>query len=899
MKKNILVAVFCLVLSAITFAQVPQVMSYQAVVRGSDNNLVVNQQISMRVSILQGSTEGEAVYTETHSATTNANGLVSIEIGNGTSNDEFYAINWANGPYFVKTETDVNGGENYEIVGVSQLLSVPYAMYAQSAGNVPDVSGFLSEETDPQFNAWDKDYNDLTNRPEIPAIPTNVSAFTNDANYLTSYIETDPQFNAWDKDYNDLTNRPEIPTVPTNVSAFQNDVNYLTSYTETDPQFNAWDKDYNDLTNRPEIPTVPTNVSAFENDANYLTSYTETDPTISAWAKAENKPTYDYSEITNTPELFDGNYNNLTNRPEIPIVPTNVSAFENDANYIVDEMQSLTDVLAISNSASDMQIKNVADPTENQDAVTKKYVDEIIATLQATIDSLSMVVQLGGHAFVDLGLPSGTLWANCNVGASRPEDYGNYFAWGETTAKDTYNWSTYRYCNGSNTTLTKYCYDANNGNNGFTDNLTTLQSSDDAATANWSNGWRMPTSTEMQELIDNCSFEWTTLSGVNGGKFTGNNGNSIFFPAGGYYNNSEIRNVGSTCNYNTGSLNINSTDCVIILAFDNSSEPDMNGPRRRSYGQLVRPVYNPNNIGNGTSEPTDPSQQEYYTVTYNANGGTGTMASQIYAQGVAQALTANTFTRTYYTFTGWNTAANGSGVAYTNGQSVTLTCDITLYAQWEASSNGTFIDSRDGNIYRYVTIGSQMWMAENLRYEGNTTLGTTYSTSAKYRYYPGDNESSTYGYLYNWPAAMDGASGSSTNPSGVQGICPNGWHLPSSAEWTQLTDDLSGRKAKALASTSGWRSCITSNSVGNPQSSNNSTGFGAMPAGEYSQDYVNSTPSDTFSHKYMGSGAYFWSATTYIGGRAYYLGIGYCSDISVERGNSSNATGYSVRCIRD
>jgi hypothetical protein len=192
MKKNILMAVFCLVLSAMSFAQVPQMMSYQAVVRGSDNNLVVNQQISMRVSILQGSADGEAVYTETHSATTNANGLVSIEIGNGTSNDSFSTINWANGPFFVKTETDVNGGENYEIVGVSQLLSMPYAMYAHSAGNMPDVSGFLSEETDPQFNAWDKDYNDLTNRPEIPTVPTNVSAFENDANYLTSYTETDP-----------------------------------------------------------------------------------------------------------------------------------------------------------------------------------------------------------------------------------------------------------------------------------------------------------------------------------------------------------------------------------------------------------------------------------------------------------------------------------------------------------------------------------------------------------------------------------------------------------------------------------------------------------------------------------------------------------------------------------
>ena len=117
MKKIFILAVFSLIISAITFAQVPQKMSYQAVVRGSNNNLVTNSEISVRISILQGNAEGTAVYSETHLATTNANGLVSIEIGNGTSSDDFSAIDWANGPFFVKTETDVNGGNDYDIIG--------------------------------------------------------------------------------------------------------------------------------------------------------------------------------------------------------------------------------------------------------------------------------------------------------------------------------------------------------------------------------------------------------------------------------------------------------------------------------------------------------------------------------------------------------------------------------------------------------------------------------------------------------------------------------------------------------------------------------------------------------------------------------------------------------------
>ena len=169
---------------------------------------------------------------------------------------------------------------------------------------------------------------------------------------------------------------------------------------------------------------------------------------------------------------------------------------------------------------------------------------------------------LNGHEFVDLGLPSGIRWATCNVGSTTPEGYGDYFAWGETTPKTTYNWSTYRYCvyneNDENysgwNSLTKYCNNAEYGNNGFTDALTTLEASDDAATANWGAGWRMPTLSEMQELYDNCTHEWTTQNGVNGEKFTGSNGNSIFLPAAGgrYYD--ELYNAGSYGYYWSSSL---------------------------------------------------------------------------------------------------------------------------------------------------------------------------------------------------------------------------------------------------------------------------------------------------------------------------------------------------------
>ena len=138
-----------------------------------------------------------------------------------------------------------------------------------------------------------------------------------------------------------------------------------------------------------------------------------------------------------------------------------------------------------------------------------------------------------GHEYVDLGLS--VKWATCNVGATSPKEYGDYFAWGETTPKTTYNWSTYKYCNGTYDSMTKYCTDSEYG---IVDNKTTLELSDDAARVNWGGSWRMPTRAEYMELENNCTRTWTTLNGVNGYKVTSNkNGNSIFLPAAGYRSN--------------------------------------------------------------------------------------------------------------------------------------------------------------------------------------------------------------------------------------------------------------------------------------------------------------------------------------------------------------------------
>jgi hypothetical protein len=135
-KKKYIYVIMSLLVSLISFAQAPEKMSYQAVVRNATNNLIINQSIGMKISLLQGSASGTAVYVETHTLNSNANGLVTLEIGTGTIvSGTFATINWANGPYFIKTETDPTGGSAYTIVGTSQLLSSPYALYAKTAGS--------------------------------------------------------------------------------------------------------------------------------------------------------------------------------------------------------------------------------------------------------------------------------------------------------------------------------------------------------------------------------------------------------------------------------------------------------------------------------------------------------------------------------------------------------------------------------------------------------------------------------------------------------------------------------------------------------------------------------------------------------------------------------------------
>ncbi len=341
--RKISTVVAALLIAAATFAQAPQGFSYQAVVRDAQNAIVANQTVEVNVTILQGANleSAKAVFTEKHSAKTNANGLFTLTVGSVDAAG-FAKIDWGKGSCFLKTESAY--GEN-----TTQLMSVPYALYADKAASIDAAQ--LAQ---------------ILNGVDMQAV----------LNFV---------------------NKTEINTT------------------------------LNDYALKTDIPAIPTNVGAFTNDANYIT---QTD---------------------------------LESRGYLTATETGV----NLADYY-----------------SKTQVDSKID-----DATNKLFTAE------------------NGHSFVDLGLPSGTLWATCNVGASRPEEYGGVFAWGETEEKESYTLRNYAFfVDDGYLAFNKYTLYARYG---LQDGRVTLENEDDAASAVMGGEWIMPTADQWSELLDNCYFEWT------------------------------------------------------------------------------------------------------------------------------------------------------------------------------------------------------------------------------------------------------------------------------------------------------------------------------------------------------------------------------------------------------
>lgn len=242
--RQILVLIIIMILATDVFSQLPDNISYQVVIRNTDNVLAVKRTVGLKISILKSGPNGEAVYIETQKANTNANGLVSIQLGAGNVlKGNFSTINWAVSNYYIKVEADINGGEQYaeqyRTSNDGQLLSVPYALHAKTAETGKIIQGNIQED-DPIFTAWDKK----------TGITISKSQITNLGNIVET--ETDPTFSDWNK--------------TDNINIYKNQITDLGSHleNESDPIFAAWDKDYKDFSDTPDITAIIQKVEMLE-----------------------------------------------------------------------------------------------------------------------------------------------------------------------------------------------------------------------------------------------------------------------------------------------------------------------------------------------------------------------------------------------------------------------------------------------------------------------------------------------------------------------------------------------------------------------------------------------------------------------------------------------------------
>ena len=918
MKKfSFLIAILLCAVSL--FAQAPEKFTYQAVVRNANNSLVANAQVGVRVNILQGTASGNAVYSESHMATTNANGLITVNIGGGSVlHGTFASIDWANGPYFLKTDIDPNGGNDYSITSVQQLLSVPYALYAKDAGN-----GFSG------------DYNDLVNVPQIPQIPADVSAFNNDAGYITGYTETDPQYNAWDKDYNDLINKPTIPTVPTNVSAFTNDAGYI------------------------NLSQVPSQVNA---DWNATTGV----------AQILNKPTLfsgNYNDLTNKPTLFDGNYNSLSNKPNLaavaisgsyndlvnkPSIPTAVGELTNNVGYITlaqvpaqvnADWNATTGAAQILNKPTIPTVPtNVSAFTNDAGYITSAAIPTVPTNVSAFTNDAGYVTAADVQQAA--GVPTNVSAFNNDMGylTSYTETDPLFTAWGKNynTLNNKPNLATVAMTGNYNDLTNKpiLATVATSGNYNDLSNRPTIPTVPTNVSA-FTNDAGYITTAQVPEQVN---ADWNATSGkakiLNKPTIpTVPTNISAFTNDVGYVTSTDVQQavgvptVVSAFQNDVGYITADQIPTQINADWNATAGAAqiLNKPSLFSgnYNDLInKPTFavvatsgNYNDLNNKpalfSGNYNDLSNRPNF-ATVATSGNYNDLTNKPNIPTVPTNVSSFSNDAYYVTYNQLLSLIDSIKSIY-NSKIDSLNDVISSIDNQSSLPCGSYVVSDfDGNIYTTVPIGSQCWLQQNLRTTkygdgepitagGVGTGNWTSSTSIAYWYYPNDQNVASHidGYMYNVKAVLHNDSYASNSSTSVQGPCPNGWHVPSESEWNTLVDYVLNNNllacgsgaAKALASTSGWTStgnnncCPTSNTF--PEKANR-TGFSALPCGYLKP----SSTGSSWGFLEYGEAAYFWTTPSSSSPKLFRIRYSY-STTDITSAGMSSWYAFPIRCLRD
>ena len=872
MKKIYLIIAAIMLSITALMAQSPEKFSYQAVVRDAAGHLISNGTVNVRISILQSSPLGDnVVYLESHTVTTNLNGLLTLEIGGGNSIEgSFSDIDWANGPFFLKTEIDPDGNGTYAISSEQQLMSVPYALYAKksengfsgniadyfNSSNLQDIVDILSDAglaTEDAFQVlsisndtlfltnggfvvlpagFSGDYNELTNKPNLAAVATSGS-------------------------YNDLTDKPTIPNdenivhltgaeTITGAKKFTSEFQLYSASGGATPALvfqRGNSSSYYDWSIKGDEGSLKISVNAntgtfakmidiYTDKTTFsqgvqATSFIKTGGTASQFLKADgsvDNNTYltqhqDISGKANTEDLanvaFSGNYNDLTNKPTIPAAQVN------------SDWNATSGVAKILNKPTILSANDV-----------QGMINNAIAPLQQKIDSLESVVATY-HAPITIKTILGGD-RNSTMVTSRFSEETNMSA----ITSFGLCWSTSPNPTTSNSHVAGVLEEGDEESGAYSRQYTCTMS----------------------------SLTFGTLYYIRAYYVTA---------AGTFYSPQRTFTPSNYAVPTSGSKSITITGDAWIYDYAGAFERYKNN----WDGTLV--------INSGVTGKKVQIDQGTYSTEANYDSLSVYCGTQWLAQ----------FSGTNGSIT--NPIQGSNGVTSltlkfrTDGSNTNIGFAVHVTLVDAPCKGTTSVTDYDLNHYPTIEIGTQCWMKTNLKCthyaNGNAISSTTSSAS----YYPGWDTTAVIGYYYNWAAAMKNTSSSSSTPSGVQGICPNGWHLPSNGEWTQLFNYLKGQSiywsnntstyiAKAMAYPSYWTASNTNYTPGKDASTNNKSGFGAVPTG--CSEYGDVTGFNIY--------AYFWSSTQSSSTNAYACTLSYNTP-TVSTTTQAKTKALPVRCVKN
>ncbi|MCX6235096.1 MAG: hypothetical protein NT175_10320 [Bacteroidetes bacterium] len=908
MKKVIPVIFIVLVSIVISFGQAPQAIKYQAIARDNAGNPIVNQDICLRISLLKGSTDGTVVYCETQNPPSNFLGLINLEIGKGkVLSGMFTAIDWKNGPFFLKIEMDITGGSNYQLIGTSELLSVPYALYAEQSGDNGNRKQLWSENGDHIYNSNNGMVGIGTMNPSTMLHVNGVITATGGnsgqwntaygwgnhaiAGYMTSYTETDPVFIA----------HPANGITSGNIANWNIAygwgnhaiAGYMTSYTETDPVFFA----------HPANGITSGNITSWNTaygwgnhaTAGYLKNFTETDPKVGT-ITLNRVPKWNGTALTSSSiiETEVGQIGIGTNLPAEKLdvdgkIRTSQAFNVNGSNGINDTTEQITNFDFVNDKLKYRTyiIKGGIVTYKSVESIWLDTIGEPI--LEFTTCGDLLYDQRDGHRYSTVLIDTQCWMAeNMNVGMMINSTAGGY----QQT---------------DNGIIEKYCYNNNVANCAIYGGLyewpeVVQYVTTQGAQGICPDGWHVPTDGEWTistnylggESVAGGKMKSTgTIEAGTGHWYSPNTGATnesgfIGLPEGfRSFSNGTFSFLGSYGFFWSSSQNDTYDAWLRLLHYnlaDVSRYFDNNGyglPVRCLKGCSPQPSQSDAGLDQlnipGTSTNLAGNTPEYGTGLWNITNGTGgTITDPTNPTTSFYGLANNSYTLKW---TISNDCGSNSDDVVISFSSSGFTCEQQL------------VDARDGQSYNTVQIGTQCWMAENMNVGmmiNSTASGyqqTDNGIIEKYCYNNEEDSCDIYGGLYEGPEAVQYIT-----TEGAQGICPDGWHVPTDGEWTILTNYLGGEsvaggKMKSTGTIEAGTGLWYSPNTG----ATNENGFTVLPAGQ--RYYF----SGNFGH--LGYYSYFW-ASSFFYGYAWYRGLN-CGVADVQRYFTQMGYGFSVRCLKD